>query len=92
HDCPCCPPMILKIVSVVPAYIYATDDDAVYVNLFIGSTARVDLKSVKNITINQVTQYPWKGSTRITINTPETKKFIVSIRIPGWAQGKENPF
>ncbi len=92
HDCPCCPPMILKIASALPAYIYATDDDAVYVNLFIGSTARVNLKAVKNITINQVTQYPWKGTTRITINTPETKKFIVRIRIPGWAQGKENPF
>ncbi len=92
HDCPCCPPMIMKMVSALPAYIYATDDDAIYINLFIGSTARVNLKAVKNITISQVTQYPWKGNTRITINTPSTKKFIVKIRIPGWAQGKENPF
>ena len=92
HDCPCCPPMILKMISALPAYIYATDDEAVYVNLFISSTALVDLKAVKNIRVKQVTNYPWKGTTRIIINTPVIKKFKVRIRIPGWAQGKENPF
>jgi DUF1680 family protein len=92
HDCPCCPPMILKIVGALPGYIYATDDDGVYVNLFIGSTAKINLKSAKNIEVKQVTNYPWKGSSLITINTPSAKKFTVHVRIPGWANGKENPF
>ncbi len=92
HDCPCCPPMILKMVGALPGYIYATDDDGLYVNLFIGSTAKINLKSVKNIKVKQVTNYPWKGSSLITINTPATKKFTVHVRIPGWANGKENPY
>jgi len=92
HDCPCCPPMILKIVGALPGYIYATDDEGVYVNLFIGSTAKINLRSNKNIEVKQVTNYPWQGSSLITINTPSAKKFTVHVRIPGWANGKENPF
>ena len=92
HGCPCCPPMILKMIGALPRYIYATDDDGVYVNLFIGSTAKISLKSAKNLEIEQVTNYPWKGSSVITINTPSVKKFTVHVRIPGWASGKENPF
>ncbi|PWU05211.1 MAG: six-hairpin glycosidase, partial [Bacteroidetes bacterium] len=92
HDCPCCPPMILKMVGALPAYIYATDDEGVYVNLFIGSTMKTDLKSVKNIKIKQETNYPWKGSSTITINAPAKSKFAIHVRIPGWAQGEENPF
>jgi len=84
--------MILKMVGALPGYIYATDDDGVYVNLFIGSTAKMNLESVKNIEVKQVTNYPWKGSSIITINTPAAKKFSVHIRIPGWADGKENPY
>ena len=92
HGCPCCPPMILKMVGALPGYIYATDDDGVYVNLFIGSTANINLRSAKNITIKQVTNYPWKGSSVITINPSTTKRFMVHVRIPGWADGKESPY
>lgn len=92
HDCPCCPPMILKMIGALPGYIYATADDALYVNLFIGSTANVSLNTIKNIEVNQVTGYPWKGATFITINPAITKKFTVNVRIPGWAHGKENPY
>jgi DUF1680 family protein len=92
HDCPCCPPMILKMLGALPGYIYATGDDGVYVNLFIGSIAKMNLKTIKNIEVKQVTNYPWKGSSIITINTPTTKKFTVHVRIPGWADGKENPY
>lgn len=92
HDCPCCPPMILKMIGALPSYIYATGNNALYVNLFIGSTAHVNLNVAKSIEIKQETNYPWNGKSLITINTPTTKKFTINIRIPGWAQGKENPF
>lgn len=92
HGCPCCPPMILKMAGALPGCIYATDDDALYVNLFIGSTAQVDIGNIKNVTVKQTTQYPWKGNTSITVEPAASKAFTVNVRIPGWAQGKENPF
>ena len=92
HDCPCCPPMILKMIGALPSYIYATDDNALYVNLFIGSKGTTQLKNGNAIQVQQVTNYPWKGKSVITINPATAKNFTVKIRIPGWANSKENPF
>ena len=91
HGCPCCPPMILKMVAALPQYIYAYDKDAVYVNLFIGSNASVRLNN-KKILLKQVTQYPWNGNIEVQVNPETENTFTVKMRIPGWAQGKENPF
>lgn len=92
HSCPCCPPMILKMVSDLPAYIYAHDNNAVYVNLFIGSEATIMLHDNRKVMIKQTTQYPWKGNVKIDINPGKEGLFTLNIRIPGWAQSKENPF
>ena len=92
HDCPCCPPMILKIVGALPQYIYAYDSNGVYVNLFIGSKANISINKNTTIALKQTTQYPWKGISVIEVNPSSANPFTVNIRIPGWAQNKENPF
>ena len=92
HECPCCPPMLLKMVGALPQYIYAHDDKTIYVNLFIGSTANVQLDSKTQVALKQTTQYPWKGKTIIEVNPITAGKFSLNVRIPGWAMDKENPF
>ncbi len=91
HGCPCCPPMILKMVSALPQYIYGYDDKRVYVNLFIGSEGKIKLDG-SDITLKQTTGYPWKGTTHIEVITEKPKTFTMNVRIPGWAENKENPF
>lgn len=91
HGCPCCPPMFLKMVGALPGYIYAHNENAIFVNLFIGSEAEVSVKSTK-VNIKQVTEYPWKGSVKINVNPDQPSNFAVSVRVPGWAIGRENPF
>lgn len=91
HDCPCCPPMFLKMVSMLPSFIYAQSDDAIYVNLYIGSSANFKLGENK-ISLNLSTTYPWASETEIEINPSVSTNFTVNVRIPGWAVGNENPF
>ena len=91
HDCPCCPPMILKMVGALPQYIYAYDKDQLYVNLFIGSEASFRIGTT-DVALRQTTGYPWKGVSKIEVIPASTATFTVHIRIPGWAEGKENPF
>ncbi len=91
HDCPCCPPMILKMVSALPQYIYGYNNNNLYVNLFIGSEANIKLNGT-NVLLKQTTGYPWKGNTKVEVNIAHPKTFTINIRIPGWAQNKENPF
>lgn len=95
HSCPCCPPMFLKMVGALPRYIYAYDSNAVYVNLFISSNAVLPLHgdSLRIKQFDGVRLYrPGNQFTHIEINPAHADSFTVYVRIPGWAQGKENPW
>jgi DUF1680 family protein len=92
HSCPCCPPMFLKMVSELPHYIYASSENQVYVNMFIGSDSKIKLADKTDVSLSQKTNYPWEGKIDISVNPSKQSKFIVNVRIPGWARGKENPY
>lgn len=92
HGCPCCPPMFLKMTSALPGFIYAHDNKSVYINLFIGSETTFMLSKGNNIQLKQETRYPWEGKVEIQVIPEKASKFPVKIRIPGWAQGIENPY
>jgi len=83
HDCPCCPPMFLKLMGAMPGYIYAADNDSVYVNLFVRSRAPVSLEQTK-VEVRQTTRYPWDGSVRISVQAARPTAFNLMVRIPGW--------
>ncbi len=87
---PCCPPNVVRLLASLGTYIYATGPDAVYVNLFVGSTARLRLADAP-VTIRQDTQYPWDGRIRITVGPASTRRFSVYVRIPGWTQSVVMP-
>ena len=83
HSCPCCPPMFLKLMGALPSYIYATDADSLYVNLFIGSKATAQVNGVK-VALRQSTRYPWEGAVRIAVDPEQPASFAVMLRIPEW--------
>ena len=91
HGCPCCPPMFMKYMGAMPGYIYATKANALYINLFTGSKAQLDLDGCP-VVVSQETGYPWKGRTTVTLSPSKPQSFELRIRIPGWAMGVENPF
>lgn len=84
HGCPCCPPMFLKIVGALPSYIYATDADGVYVNLFVGSRFITALQGKKTV-VSQQTRYPWDGKVAISIETETPQTFELRVRVPAWS-------
>jgi DUF1680 family protein len=88
HDCPCCPPMFLKIVSAVPDFIYMYKDEQLYVNLFIDNDATVTYKDEK-VKLKMTTNYPWDG--KVLLEILDDSDLPVNMRIPGWAVGSENP-
>lgn len=90
HDCPCCPPMFLKMVSAVPDFIYAYDSSKLYVNLYVGSELTLKHND-KNIALSMSTQYPWNGLVNLKVDANAPVKMPILLRIPGWATGRENP-
>ena len=44
------------------------------------------------VRLTQKTGYPWEGVVTMTVEPEKEKTFILKVRIPGWAQGVENPY
>jgi DUF1680 family protein len=90
NGCPCCPPMFLKLMGAMPGCIYEQDQAGIYVNLFVGSSAQIQVAGQK-VAIKQVTDYPWNGDVKITVEPAKAAEFDLHIRIPGWCQGPPAP-
>ena len=94
----CCPGNITRFLASVPGYIYgikkaadnADNSDSLYVNLFAGGTADVDLGGGK-VKVTQQTRYPWDGDVKIGFATDAPRTFTVNVRIPGWAREQPVP-
>jgi DUF1680 family protein len=90
HDCPCCPPMFLKIMGALPGLIYSQDAESLYVNLFVGSRATLTLGG-QRVAIRQSTRYPWDGAVTVSVDPDKPAEFDVFVRIPAWANPQETP-
>ncbi|AEE52474.1 glycoside hydrolase family 127 protein [Haliscomenobacter hydrossis] len=82
----CCPSNIARLIASLGDYIYASDPQSIYVNLFVGSNTTIDLAKGK-VEIRQETEYPWKGLIKLTVNPEKAQSFALKIRLPGWAKG-----
>jgi DUF1680 family protein len=82
HACPCCVGNIPRTLLMIPTWTYVKGKDAIYVNLFIGSTINVDRVAGTDVQMVQKTDYPWSGKVSITVNPKQAKKFSVFVRVP----------
>lgn len=78
----CCPSNLSRFLPSMGSYIYGTDDDALWVNLYIGSEASVSIGG-EDVKIKMGTQYPWDGTVNISLSKALTGKQL-RLRIPGW--------
>lgn len=86
----CCPGNITRFMASVPGYIYAHRADTLYVNLYAGGTADVDLPGGK-VKMAQETRFPWDGAVKITVTPASARQFAIDVRIPGWAHNEVVP-
>jgi len=89
-SCACCISNMARFLPSLPGYVYAKNDNDLYVNLYMGNTSKVAL-SATNVELIQATEYPWKGNVEITLNPEKTADFTVRLRIPGWANREASP-
>ncbi len=84
----CCPSNIARLVASVGDYIYAKNENGIWINLFIANQTEFDLSGEK-VGVEIKTNFPWEGKVELAVNPITLKRFTVSLRIPGWIQ--ENP-
>lgn len=88
--CACCPSNICRFIPSVPGYLYAMNRERVYLNLFMGSRAVLDVNGT-SVGIDQRTEYPWDGKVAITVNPDRNLHLELAVRIPGWARNQPVP-
>lgn len=89
--CACCPANVARFVPSLPGYIYAVQDDQIYVNLFVAGTSEISMGDGRTVRLVQQTRYPWDGTVRLTIEIDTPSLFTVKLRIPGWARNEAVP-
>jgi uncharacterized protein len=82
HVCPCCVGNIPRTLLMIPTWTYVTGDNGIYVNMFVGSTIKVERVVGTNVEMVQKTDYPWNGDVAITVNPEQSKEFTVYVRVP----------
>lgn len=89
-SCACCISNMTRFLPSVPGYVYAQNNNDLYVNLFMSNSSNIKLTSGK-VNITQTTHYPWNGKVDMAINAEKPISFTLHIRIPGWAQQQPVP-
>ncbi len=72
HGCPCCPPMLLKIIGEMPRYIWAIKNRDIMLNLYIESEA-----------VLNGTKVSYRDG---KISVDSDKNVRILCRIPAWAR------
>jgi DUF1680 family protein len=86
----CCPGNITRFLASVPGYVYATQRDALFVNLYAAGTADIEMDGGK-VKIAQDTRYPWDGAVKFTVTPDRMRAFAIKLRVPGWARNEPVP-
>jgi len=77
----CCVGSGLENHSKYGKFIYAYDDQTLYVNLFIPSVLTWDQKGIE---LTQTTNFPFEEKTILTISTEQEQRIALKIRKPHW--------
>jgi len=88
--CACCPSNICRFMPSMSGYIYASNDQEVYVNLYISSETNIE-QGNNTINIQQQSEMPWNGKTVVTVNQKKQENFTLKLRVPGWAREEVVP-
>jgi DUF1680 family protein len=82
----CCPTNISRTLASLGKYIYSTDDETVYMNLFIANKTKFNLKGAQVEAELQSTLLT-DGKSTLTVSAGLPVEFTLNIRIPGNVKG-----
>jgi hypothetical protein len=80
----CCECSVVGVLAKLPEYIYSTDKEGLFVNLYAASTI-VWKQGGGNVTVTQATRFPSASGVTLTVATGTPRAMNLRIRVPSWA-------
>lgn len=81
----CCPPNIARTLASLGEYIYFQNGCDVWINLFVSGQTTIKTDD-GNLSITQVTKFPFEGKVGLHLTSDCKKTSRVAIRVPGYAK------
>lgn len=69
----------------LPGYVYAHDDDDLYILLNVASETEVEVGGTR-VVLRQKTDFPRSGKIQLEIEPATPAKFNLHVRVPGWCE------
>lgn len=88
--CACCPGNITRFLASVGGYQYAVREDSLFVNLYGAGVANFTVAGAP-VSLRQETLYPWDGDVLMTVGVEKPTRFVMHLRVPGWAREEPVP-
>ncbi|WP_058303631.1 glycoside hydrolase family 127 protein [Gorillibacterium timonense] len=82
-SCACCPPNVARLLASLGEYIFTLQDDALYVELYIGARTRVELGG-QMVDVELHSDYVSEGKVRLVVNPERNGEFTLALRMPEW--------
>ena len=86
----CCPANIARLVASLGNYVYAKSSNGIWINLYVGSNTAIHLDK-GDVSLEMQTNYPWDGNIKVITNPAKKLKYVLHLRIPGWARNIAAP-
>lgn len=84
-DVACCPTNIARTLASLGQYIYSTDGESLYLNLFVRNRAHAKIKG-RDVSVSVETDFPRTPRVSVGIAADGTADFTVCLRIPDYAE------
>ncbi len=84
----CCPPNVARTLASLGHYIYAQDDNTVYVNLFISSSFKAKFAGAE-AELTMRSGLMQNGEITISLDVQPGADLRLAVRVPGYAQSPE---
>lgn len=86
----CCPANIARLIASLGDYVYAKNDNGIWVNLFVGSDTKLNIGK-NEVAVKMHTNYPLDGKVKINVDPLKPGLFTLHLRKPGWCAGTAVP-
>lgn len=84
----CCPPNLARLMTSLPAYAYAREDDGVRIVLPVTGGTSVPLRGGE-LKLSQRTAYPHDGRIAVTVEHAPDHEAVIAVPSPAWSNAPE---
>jgi DUF1680 family protein len=84
--CACCPPNLMRSLATMPDMVATSDDRGIQIHQYASGRIHAELAE-GTVTLSIVTNYPWDGDVRLTVEAAPDEEWTLALRVPGWCGG-----